>query len=141
MAAEERQRDHDEDGADTQAERPPGEARVHKELFVSPRIATFEDYLEQFEAIANPTRFIILYLLSEDGETTYKELSEATEKVGNALNHHLNTLQSAGLITRHKQRIDGQERSVYELSVLGSKLVEPIFEFIAEESELAEQYV
>jgi DNA-binding transcriptional ArsR family regulator len=141
MAAEERQQDHDEDKVDTHAEMAPGKARVHKELFADPRIATFEDYLEQFEAIANSTRFIILYLLSEDGETTYKELSEATEKVGNGLNHHLDTLQSAGLITRYKQRIDGQERSVYELSVLGSKLVEPTLEFIAEEGELAEQYV
>lgn len=132
MPAKERQRDQDEIA--------PGELRVHEELFAGPHIAAFEDYIEQLDAITNPTRFTIIYLLYENRETTYKDLIEATEKVGNALNHHLDTLQSAGLLTQYKQRIDGQERSVYELSVLGHKLVEPLLEFITDEGNLAEQY-
>lgn len=54
----------------------------------------------------------------------YKELSDETDKAGKALNHHLETLQSAGLTTQSKQRVDGHERSVYTLSILGQKLTE-----------------
>lgn len=86
MPAEERQRDRNENESDTQAEMALGEARIHEELFAGLRIATFEDYLEQHEAIANPIQFIILYLLYEDREMRYKDLSKATEKVGNGLN-------------------------------------------------------
>lgn len=69
--------------------------------------------------MANSTRFVICYLLYEDSDTTYKELSGETDKAGNALNHDLDTLQSAGLITQSKQRVNDQERSVYTLSILG----------------------
>ena len=92
------------------------------------------------DAIANSTRFMICYLLYEDGDTTYNELNDATDKVGNALNYHLDTLQTAGLITQSKQRVDGQERSIYSLSILGQKLIEPMIELIVEEGNLAEQY-
>ena len=141
MATEERREKGDSDGDSTKQDAlSNGEARLQKELFAGPRIATFDDYLEQLDAMADATRFIVLYLLYEDGDTAYKELSDATGKVGNALNHHLNTLQSAGLINQYKQRVDGQERSVYELSVLGRKLLEPMIEFINEEGDLTEQY-
>ena len=141
MATEEHreERDPDEDSARQDAP-SDGEARLQKELFAGPRIATFDDYLEQLDAMADATRFVVLYLLYEDGDTAYKQLSDATGKVGNALNHHLTTLQSAGLINQYKQRIDGQERSVYELSVIGRKLLKPMIEFIGEEEELAGQY-
>lgn len=140
MATEERRQDRDNDDADERMTSSAGEARLRDDFFTGPRIATFEDYLEQLDAIANSTRFVICYLLYEDGDTTYKELSDETDKTGNALNHHLDTLQSAGLITQSKQRVDGQERSVYALSILGQKLIDPMIELIAEEGDLAEQY-
>jgi DNA-binding HxlR family transcriptional regulator len=137
MATEER--DHDDDSIE-QGASSDGEARLRKELFSGPRVATFDDHLEQLDAMADANRFVVLYLLYKDGDTTYKKLSDATGKVGNGLNHHLSTLQSAGLINQYKRRVDGQERSVYELSVLGRKLLEPMVEFIAEEGEIAEHY-
>lgn len=140
MATDERRRNRDDGNAEENTTLSTGEARIRDDLFAGPRIATFEDYLEQFDAIANSTRFVICYLLYEDGDTTYKELSNATDKAGNALNHHLDTLQTAGLITQSKQRVDGQERSVYTLSILGQKLIEPMIGLIAEEGDLAEQY-
>lgn len=139
MATDERRHDQD-DEADKRTASSAGEARLRDDFFTGPRIATFEDYLEQLDAIANSTRFVICYLLYEDGDTTYKELSNATDKAGNALNHHLDTLQSAGLITQSKQRVDGNERSVYTLSILGQKLLDPMIDLIAEEGDLAEQY-
>lgn len=141
MAMEEHQekRDSESDSSESIAG-SAAEARLREELFTGPRIATFDDYLEQLDAIADATRFVVLYLLYEDDDMAYKELSNATGKVGNALNHHLNTLQSAGLINQYKQRVDGQERSMYELSVLGRKFLEPMIEFISEEGDLAEQY-
>lgn len=140
MATDERRQDRDNDDADEGTTLSAGEARLRDDFFMGPRIATFEDYLEQLDAIANSTRFVICYLLYQDGDTTYKELSNETDKVGNALNHHLDTLQAAGLITQSKQRVDGKERSVYILSILGQKLIEPMIELIAEEGDLAEQY-
>ena len=140
MATDERRQGRDDGDAEEKTALFAGEARLRNDLFAGPRIATFEDYLEQFDAIANSTRFVICYLLYEDGDTTYKELSDTTDKAGNALNHHLDTLQAAGLITQSKQRVDGQERSIYTLSILGQKLIEPMIELIAEEGDLAEQY-
>lgn len=140
MVTDERRQDRDNEGADEGTALSADEARLRDEFFAGPRIATFEDYLEQLATIANSTRFVICYLLYEDGDTTYKELSDATDKVGNALNYHLDTLQTAGLITQSKQRVDSQERSIYSLSILGQKLIEPIIELIVEEGDLAEQY-
>lgn len=141
MATEEHQEERDPANESPQSDASSdGEARLQKELFADPRIASFDDYLEQLDAMADATRFVVLYHLYEDGDTAYKELSTATGKVGNALNHHLNTLQSAGLINQYKQRVDGQERSVYELSVLGQKLLESMIKLISEEGDLAEHY-
>jgi len=140
MVTDERRQDRDNEDADEGAALSAGEARLRDEFFAGPRIATFEDYLEQLATIANSTRFVICYLLYEDGDTTYNELNDATDKVGNALNYHLDTLQTAGLITQSKQRVDSQERSIYSLSILGQKLIEPIIELIVEEGDLAEQY-
>jgi DNA-binding transcriptional ArsR family regulator len=77
-------------------------------------------------AIGENTRFVILYLLTSDGELTSGDLADLLDRHQNDLYHHLNTLEHAGLVGKYRE--DGDR--VYELSPLAEDVVPTIFESI-----------
>ena len=81
---------------------------------------------ERFKMLGDPTRFIILYLLATDGETTSGDLATALDRKQNDLYHHLNKLEDAGLVGKYPE---GNNR-VYELSPLAEELVTGVVDSI-----------
>lgn len=80
----------------------------------------------RLDAIGEPTRFTILYLLASDGETSSGELATLLDRRQNDLYHHLNRLEDAGLVGKYRE--DGDR--VYELSPLAEAIVPRVFESI-----------
>ncbi|WP_440772734.1 ArsR/SmtB family transcription factor [Natronorubrum sp. DTA28] len=80
----------------------------------------------RLSVMGEPTRFTILYLLSEEGQVRSGELAELLDRRQNDLYHHLNTLEDAGLVGKFR---DGGSR-VYELSPLAEGFVPRIFDAV-----------
>jgi DNA-binding transcriptional ArsR family regulator len=82
-----------------------------------------EAEMERFSAIGDETRFLTLFLLSEEGPLTSGELADAIDKRQNHLYYHLTTLKEAGLVGT----TEGQRNQSYKLSETGKEVVADVF--------------
>lgn len=105
-------------------ERPEAVERVEQELLGGTLDLNRE--VERIDAMGEPTRFVILYQLVEDGPLESSELADRLNRRQNDLYHHLNVLEDAGLIGKY--RADGNR--VYELTPLAETFVPAFFESI-----------
>lgn len=110
--------------------RPAATGRVEEELLGESLALDRE--VDRLAAMGDPTRFTILYLLAEDGETPSGELAEALDRHQNDLYHHLNRLEESGLVGKYRE---GGSR-VYELSPLAEALVPRILDSIRDRAGL-----
>lgn len=113
----------------TTDERPEGLCRIDKELLGN--TLDLEREAERLETMGEPTRFALLYLLSQEGELESGELADLLDRRQNDLYHHLNTLEEAGLVGKY---LDDGSR-VYELSPLAAQFVPRIFEAVSDRAE------
>ena len=81
--------------------------------------------------MAEPTRFVLLYLLASEGQVPSGELADLLDRRQNDLYHHLNTLEDAGLVGKFRE---GSTR-VYELTPLAERFVPQIFDSIRSRAE------
>lgn len=107
-------------------ERPAAIDRVERDLLGGS--LDLEREVERFDALGERTRFVVLYLLFEEGEMASGDLADALDRRQNDLYHHLNALEDAGLVGKYRE---GHGR-IYELSPLAEGLVPPLFESIRE---------
>lgn len=128
------------EAADDVDERPPGRAALDAEFFDGDGVASLSDYLDQLDAMAEETRFTVLYLLADRGELPLSELERLLDRESNALHHHLRTLLRTGLVERRKRRVDDRRRSFYRLTAPGEDLVEPLLALLGEERASLERY-
>jgi len=105
---------------------PEAVTRVREELLGDS--LSLDREVERFDAIGERTRFIILYLLAEEGRLRSGDLAELLDRRQNDLYHHLNTLEDAGLIGKFRE---GGSR-VYELSPLAKRFVPDLLDAIAD---------
>jgi DNA-binding transcriptional ArsR family regulator len=112
-------------------DRPAAIERVEHELLNN--TLDLDREVTRLDVMGQPTRFVILYLLAQEGQMPSGELADQLDRRQNDLYHHLNTLEDAGLIGKFR---DGRSR-VYELSPLAEKLVPPIFENIQNRASIA----
>lgn len=110
-------------------ERSEAQARVEEELLDD--ALDLEREAERLAAMGEPTRFVLLYLLAEEGQIRSGELADQLDRQQNDLYHHLNTLEDAGLVGKFR---DGRSR-VYELSPLAERFVPAVFDSIGERAE------
>lgn len=110
-------------------ERSEARNRVESELLGDS--LDLEREAERLDAMGEPTRFVLLYLLAEEGQLRSGELAELLDRRQNDLYHHLNTLEEAGLVGKFRE---GRQR-VYELSPLAEAFVPSVFGSIAERAE------
>lgn len=80
----------------------------------------------RFDAMGDRTRFVIPYLLSEEGQMPSGELADALDRRKNDLYHHLDVLEDAGLVGKFRE----ESSRVYELSPLAEELVPGLFDSI-----------
>lgn len=107
-------------------ERPAGVERVREELLGD--ALDLEREVARLDAMGEKTRFVILYLLSKEGQLPSGELADMLGRRQNDLYHHLNTLEDAGLVGKFRE---GGSR-VYELSPLAEAFVPDVFDSIHE---------
>lgn len=96
--------------------------RVEAELLGD--VLDFDRELGRLQAVASEVRFPILYLLAAEDGLSSGDLAELTGRKQRDLYHHLDTLEETALV--RKRTRDGSR--FYELSALGDRLVEPLFE-------------
>ncbi|PAU84909.1 transcriptional regulator [Halorubrum salipaludis] len=118
-----------EERSDVAKPRPEGYERVESELLNN--ALDLDREAERLKAMGEPTRFTLLYLLSQEGQIGSGELADVLDRRQNDLYHHLNTLEDAGLVGKFR---DGQTR-VYELSPLAEAFVPQLFEAINDRAE------
>lgn len=112
---------------ETVGERTEARRRVEAELLND--ALDFDREIDRLDAIAEETRFTILYLLADRGSLRSGELSELLDRRQNDLYHHLDRLESAGLVGKFRADDGGR---VYELSPLAEQLVRPILDSMRE---------
>lgn len=105
-------------------ERPPGIERVERELLDNSLDLGRE--VARLDAMGDRTRFVILYLLAEEGRMASGDLADSLDRRQNDLYHHLNVLEDAGLVGKFRE---GRSR-IYELSPLAEGLVPGLFDSI-----------
>lgn len=105
-------------------EQPPGIRRVNQELLGG--ALDLQREVDRLAAMGDPTRFVILYLLAQEGKLRSGELADQLDRRQNNLYHHLDTLEDAGLVGKFK---DSTGR-VYRLSPLAEMLVPQYFEAV-----------
>lgn len=127
-AADERSEADERAGAD---ERSEARSRVEAELLDG--ALDLEREADRLDVMGEPTRFVVLYLLAEEGRLRSGELADQLDRRQNDLYHHLNTLEEAGLVGKFR---DGHSR-VYELSPLAEEFVPAVFESIGDRAETA----
>lgn len=110
-------------------ERSDAQGRVESELLGG--VLDLERETERLSAMGEPTRFVLLYLLAEEGQLRSGELADLLDRRQNDLYHHLNTLEDAGLVGKFR---DGDSR-VYELSPLAEQFVPTVFDSIRERAQ------
>jgi len=105
-------------------ERPSGIERIQRELLGDG--LDLDREVARLDAMGDRTRFVILYLLAEEGQLHSGDLADALDRRQNDLYHHLNVLEDAGLVGKFR---DGRSR-VYELSPLAETIVPGLFDSI-----------
>ena len=108
---------------------PEGLQRVESELLGG--VLDLERETERLATMGEPTRFTVLYLLTQEGQLKSGELATLLDRRQNDLYHHLNALEEAGLVGKFRE---GRAR-VYELSPLAEAFVPRIFEAIGDRAE------
>lgn len=111
---------------EVERERTAARERVEGELLK--QNLALEREAGRLDAMGEPTRFTILYLLATDGSKGSGELADLLDRQQNDLYHHLNRLENAGLVGKYRE---GGNR-IYELSPLGEQIVPRIFDLIGE---------
>jgi len=86
------------------------------------KVDTLERHIERKQALAEPTRYSILYLLFEYGEISRKLLVMETGRDSNALQHHLEDLLDTNLIAKIPAPEDADGRQTYyRITTLGKQ--------------------
>ncbi len=94
---------------------------VEQRLFDG-KIDTLERHIERKQALAEPTRYSILYLLFEYEEISRKRLAAETGRDSNALQHHLRDLLDTNLIAKIPAPEDADGRQTYyRITTLGKQ--------------------
>lgn len=97
---------------------------VNNRLFKD-TIDTLDSHIDRKKAIADALRYSILYLLYEFEELQRKELTKATGKDSNGLQHHLRDLLEANLISQIPAPEDKDGRlTYYRINTLGKQEIE-----------------
>lgn len=115
----------------TADERSDARVRVEEELLGD--VLNLDREAERLSVMGEPTRFVVLYLLAEEGRMRSGELADLLDRRQNDLYHHLNTLEDAGLVGKFR---DDHSR-VYELSPLAEEFVPAVFDSIRKRAETA----
>ena len=103
---------------------------VEQRLFGG-KIDSLTPHIERKKALAEPTRYSILYLLYEYGEISRKRLAEETGRGSNDLQHHLNDLLDTNLIAEipAPENADGR-KTYYRITTLGKQEIASDIEHI-----------
>lgn len=110
-------------------ERPEGVRRVESDLFGG--VLDLEREVARLAKMGEPTRFTLLYLLTQEGRMASGELADLLDRRQNDLYHHLDALEEAGLVGKFRE---GNTR-IYELSPLAETFVPRIFDAIGERAD------
>lgn len=103
---------------------------VEQRLFGG-KIDSLGPHVERKKALAEPTRYSILYLLYEYGEVSRKRLAAETGRDGNDLQHHLNDLLDTNLIAEIPAPEDADGRQTYyRITSLGKQEIASDIEHI-----------
>jgi DNA-binding transcriptional ArsR family regulator len=116
---------------ETQADGQRSLARERVETELLGDVLDFDRELGRLEAVAGEVRFPILYLLAGEDGLSSGELADLTGRKQRDLYHHLDTLEETAL--GRKRTRDGSR--FYELSALGDRLIEPLFETLRERAD------
>lgn len=105
----------------TQLEHGNVEEYVDRRLFTG-KIDSLDAHIERKQALADPTRYSILYLMYEYGRMSRAQLAEDTGRRDNGLQHHLRELLDANLIGRvpAPEGADGRQ-TYYRITTLGKQ--------------------
>jgi DNA-binding MarR family transcriptional regulator len=96
---------------------------VEQRLFAG-KIDSLAAHIDRKRALADPTRYSILYLLYEYGEISRKRLVSETGRDGNDLQYHLRDLLDANLIATVPAPDDADgRRTYYRITTLGKQEV------------------
>lgn len=103
---------------------------VEQQLFDG-KIDSLDPHIERKKALAEPTRYSILYLLYEYGEISRKLLVAETDRDSNDLQHHLNDLLDTNLIAKlpAPKGADGR-KTYYRITTLGKQEIASDIEHI-----------
>jgi len=103
---------------------------VEQRLFDG-KIDSLDPHIERKKALAEPTRYSILYLLYEYGEISRKRLVAETNRDSNDLQHHLNDLLDTNLIAKipAPEGADGR-KTYYRITTLGKQEIASDIEHI-----------
>lgn len=86
------------------------------------KIDSLSSHIERKRAVAEPTRYSILYLLYEYGRVSRKRLATETNRDGNGLQHHLRDLLDTNLIAEIPAPEDADGRQTYyRITTLGKQ--------------------
>jgi DNA-binding MarR family transcriptional regulator len=105
---------------------------VEQRLF-SGKIDSLEPHIERKKALADPTRYSILYLLYEYDQISRKRLAEETGRDGNDLQYHLRDLLDANLVAKipAPEGADGRQ-TYYRITTLGKQEIASDIEHIVD---------
>lgn len=106
------------------------EEYVDNRLFAG-KIDSLDAHVERKQALADPVRYSILYLLFEFQSISRKRLVEATGRTSNGIDYHLRDLLDANLIAQipSPEGADGR-RTFYRITTLGKHEVKADLENI-----------
>ncbi|QSX01176.1 helix-turn-helix domain-containing protein [Haloterrigena alkaliphila] len=114
-----------------------------EDLLPERSVLSLEEYLDMQAAIANRTRFEIVYRLSHADELTPTELDAVMDVDDSTLHYHLNELRDVGLVekrVRTERDRDGLY-TYYRSTVLGDVILEHgLEELIRRERDFREAY-
>lgn len=100
------------------------EQHVESRLFQN-TIDSLEAHIDRKKAVADTLRFSILYVLYKFGELQRKQLTRATGKNSNGLQHHLRDLIDGSLINQIPAPDDEDGRlTYYRITTLGKQEIE-----------------
>ncbi|QKY21823.1 winged helix-turn-helix transcriptional regulator (plasmid) [Halolamina sp. CBA1230] len=94
---------------------------VEKRVFGG-KIDSLKAHIDRKKALAEPTRYSILYLLYEYGQVSRARLATETGRDSNDLQHHLNDLLETNLIAKIPAPEDADGRKTYyRITTLGKQ--------------------
>lgn len=94
---------------------------VNERLF-SDCIDNIDMHIRRKKALADKTRYTILYLLYEYGELSRRRLSEETDRTGDSLQQHVEKLLDNNLIARRVTH-NGGRRTYYRITHTGEQII------------------